>query len=98
MKIDNRKLREMIESYAVPLWDNSNNKDKEWVLRKGGGETYVQEKVLKKAGPYITEENLRKNAKEAVINALKSHQNSATSSKLSGDCQPNLKKYLKRGT
>ena len=50
-------FRSFIESEAKPRWEN---KDEEWSLRPGGGETYIQDTVLKKAGPFLTQENFNR--------------------------------------
>ena len=72
MDIDYNKLREVIEVQAIPLWENP---EEDWYLRVGGGEAYAQDKVLKNAVPHLTQENLRRRAKESVLNALKAHVN-----------------------
>jgi hypothetical protein len=66
------KLREVIEKCVRGHWGSTEG---DWQMRPGGGETYLQEKVLKKASPYLTEKSLRTNAKESVLSALKAHVN-----------------------
>jgi len=70
MDIDYDKLRKVIKLYAEPHWVKQ---DDEWPFRKGGGEKYQHDKVLKKASPYMSEEALRANSKENLWNALKYH-------------------------
>ncbi len=65
-------FRRFIESEAKPRWEN---KDEAWSLRPGGGETYVQDNVLKKAGPYLTQENIQSDIRQNLIKALSSHVN-----------------------
>ena len=72
MELDFSKFNEFIESYAKPRWEDQNE---EWPLRIGGGEVYIQDKVLKKAASFLTEEALQSNPLENVSNALKSHHN-----------------------
>jgi len=72
MEINYDKLRTAIETYARPCWEG---KGKDWVMRRGGGEIYVQEQVLVNAAPHLDEEALRKDAKERTLSALLSHVN-----------------------
>ena len=72
MKIDYDKLRKVIELHAVPRWEN---KDDEWPFRKGGGERYQHEKVLKNASPLLKEDALRIDAKQSLLDALKFNMN-----------------------
>jgi len=44
------KLREVIEKCVRVHWGSAEG---DWQMRPGGGETYLQEKVLKKASPYL---------------------------------------------
>ncbi len=71
MKVDFKKLKEFIETYAKPRWIQ---KEKEWYLRDGGGESYLQD-ILKKAAPFVKEETVSRDAKTAVLNMLKQHYN-----------------------
>lgn len=73
MNINYDKLRKVIEVYAKPRWEEGN--ESKWPWRKGGGEVYVQERVLKKAAPYLTEESLRRDPKDSLVSALKAHFN-----------------------
>jgi len=73
MNINYDKLRKVIQAYAKPWWNGE--VETKWPWRKGGGEIHVQEKVLKKAAPFLTEEALRRDPKESLMNALKAHFN-----------------------
>lgn len=73
MNINYDKFRKVIEVYAQSWWEGKI--DTKWPWRKGGGEIYVQERVLEKASPLLTEEALRKDPKENLLNALKCHFN-----------------------
>lgn len=73
MNINYDKLRKIIQVYAMPWWNGE--VETKWPWRKGGGEIHVQEKVLKKAAPYLTEEPLRRDPKESLTSALKAHFN-----------------------
>lgn len=72
MSIDLKVLQNAMETVVKPLWENPTT---DWDMRKGGGETYIQEKVLKKAQPYLSEERLQEHPQESVLNALKAHDN-----------------------
>ncbi len=67
------KLQKVIESYARPKWEAVESE--EWPWRNGGGEVYLQEDILKKASPHLTEEALREEAKESLFIALKADVN-----------------------
>jgi hypothetical protein len=67
MNLDYEKLEKMIEMHIAQDWKNPNA---EWNMRKGGGEKYIQEEIIPHAKPQLAEDNLRKNAKEAVWNAI----------------------------
>jgi MoxR-like ATPase len=71
--IDFDKLQKVIESYAKPKWEAVESE--EWPWRNGGGEVYLQEDILKKASPHLTEEALREEAKESLYIALKADVN-----------------------
>ncbi|NWF54259.1 MAG: AAA family ATPase [Syntrophaceae bacterium] len=71
MEINLKKLRELIEKHARPRWMQ---KEKAWHLRDGGGEAYLQD-ILEKASPFLKKENIAKDARSAVLNALKQHYN-----------------------
>jgi 5-methylcytosine-specific restriction protein B len=73
MNINYDKLRKVIQAYAKPWWNGE--VETKWPWRKGGGEIHVQEKVLKKAAPFLTEEALRRDPNESLTNALKAHFN-----------------------
>ncbi|MBM4300235.1 MAG: AAA family ATPase [Deltaproteobacteria bacterium] len=73
MNINYDKLKKVIEVYAEPWW--AGEVESKWPWRKGGGEIHVQERVLKKAAPYLTEDSLRKDPKDSVMSALKTHFN-----------------------
>jgi MoxR-like ATPase len=66
------KLKKLLNEYAKPHWEDKNKK---WPLRYGGGETYIQEKVLKKASPLISKESLLNKSKINLINCLQKHRN-----------------------
>lgn len=72
MNINYDRLKNVIEVYAKPLWQEVESK---WPWRKGGGEVYVQETVLSRAAPYLTKESLRRDPKESLSGALKYHYN-----------------------
>jgi MoxR-like ATPase len=71
MEINFDKLRELIEKHAKPRWLK---KEDDWELRQGGGEVYLQG-IYEKAAPFLKEENVIKDSKQAVLNALKQHYN-----------------------
>jgi hypothetical protein len=72
LSINFDKLKNLLDEYAKPHWED---KSKKWGLRYGGGEEYIQEKVLKKAAPLISKESLLVNSKNNIINCLQKHQN-----------------------
>jgi hypothetical protein len=67
MKIDYKKLRHLIRVHILPQWEKGNG---EWDMRRGGGEKYIQEKVLSVAAAQLKDATLRQNTKEAVLNAI----------------------------
>ena len=71
MEVNLGRLRQLIERYAKPRWMK---KEEEWYLRDGGGEAYLQE-ILKKATPFLKEDNITKDSKLAILNTLKQHYN-----------------------
>ena len=72
MQIDYDKLKKVIELHAVPRCESNDDK---WSFRKGGGESYQHDEVLKRAAPHLKEDALRINAKQSLLNALKYHRN-----------------------
>lgn len=72
MNIQLDKFKEFLKSEAKPRWDNQYE---EWSLRPGGGESYIQDKVLNKAHPFLSEENIKSNVKLNLIKALTLHVN-----------------------
>ena len=72
MNLNIEKFNVFIETEAKPRWENQ---DEEWSLRPGGGETYIQDTVLKKAAPFLTKENLESDIRQNLIKALTSHVN-----------------------
>ena len=72
MNLNLNEFRKFIESIVKPRWDNQ---DEEWHFRPGGGESYIQDKVLNKASSHLTEESLQSDIKLNLIKALKSHYN-----------------------
>jgi AAA domain (dynein-related subfamily)/EVE domain len=73
-KIQFEKLRSIFDLHLKPLWEGEKT-DKDWIMRYGGGETYIQEKVLKVASPYITKESIEIDIKNNLINCLQKHKN-----------------------
>ena len=76
MEIDIAKPKQIIGSHAMPKWAN---RDEEWSLRPGGGEAYVQDDVLRNAAPHLTEDELRRDAKQAVLDAINARNNNLLS-------------------
>jgi hypothetical protein len=72
MELDFRKFKRFIETYANPRWEQQ---DEKWPLRPGGGEAYIQNKVINKAAPCLSKEALQSNPLENVSNALRCHHN-----------------------
>lgn len=72
MKIDFDKLSLSLDKYANPKWGTP---DEEWALRPGGGEIYIQEKVLAKGSPFLARELIEKSPSESILNALKCNMN-----------------------
>jgi|GEM_PF-2903632 len=66
------KLKSVIERFAQPYWENPTP---DFDNRPGGGERYIHEKVLAGAAPHLTEEALRANVKEHLLEALHCHKN-----------------------
>ena len=77
MEINYEKLKQMINKHSVPRWGNG---DDEWSLRPGGGETYIQESVLKNASIWLTEDELEKDPKKVILNAINAPLNNLLSS------------------
>ena len=76
MDIDFKKLERMIEVHAKPTWQSQEG---EWPFRQGGGEIYIQEKVLKNANLYLKQEELKRDPKSAVWNAINAPENNLLS-------------------
>jgi hypothetical protein len=72
MEIDLRKLAAFLDQYAKPRWEN---RDEEWPFRPGGGESFIQDKVLAKGAPFLAENAIKLSAKESITNCLKCHVN-----------------------
>ena len=72
MDIDFADFREFLEKYAKPRWENI---EEEWPLRPGGGEVYIQEKVYRRAAPFLSEESLSKDIKSSLVKAMNAHFN-----------------------
>ena len=66
-------FKKAIEKYAKVAWEGKNKPD--WPWRMGGGEIYVQKKVLERAAPHLTEDAMKKGAKENILQAIKYHYN-----------------------
>ena len=67
MEIDYEKLKQMINKHSKPRWEN---RDEEWSLRPGGGESYIHDSVLKNASIWLTENELEKDPIKAILNAI----------------------------
>jgi len=74
MKIDREKFKKVIEKELKPLWEQNLDK-KGWSFRPGGGERYIQEKVVKRATILLKKPILKKDPKGSLLGALKSHVN-----------------------
>lgn len=72
MDIDFKKLSLFLDKYANPKWRTP---DEEWALRPGGGEIYIQEKVLAKGSPFLARDHLENSPSESILNALKVNMN-----------------------
>jgi len=72
MDLNLDKFRHLLEEHAVPIWKSEN---KDWDLRTGGGENYIQEKVLKKAHPFLMKGNLKVDVKKNLMKILGVHVN-----------------------
>ncbi len=70
LKLD--AFKDFIEKHLRQRWDSQ---DERWSVRPGGGERYIQDKVLKKAAPCLTIESLKVNARENLLRALQGHVN-----------------------
>ena len=76
MKVDYDKLKSMVELYAKPAWDGQLN---DWIMRKGGGETYIQEKILQHAIAQLKEDVLRSTPRDATFSAVMAPENNLLS-------------------
>jgi len=70
LKLD--RFRQLIDKYLKPKWGDSSD---EWVIRQGGGEEYIQERVLKRANPLSTIEHLDKDPNGSLKKVLSYHFN-----------------------
>ncbi len=71
LNIDLMKLKELVDKYIAPHW----GVDDDWDLRQGGGETYIQENILRRAQPLLVRDFLEANTKESLVGALKADVN-----------------------
>ena len=67
MNVDFDALRAAIDENVRKAWTQP---DREWSLRPGGGEVYLQERVLAKAQPFITADALGSTPKECIQRVL----------------------------
>lgn len=72
MEINLERFRTIAEELFIPRWEDT---DEKWPFRPGGGEAYVQEKVLDKAAPSFTKEVLENDVQQCLLNGLKAHYN-----------------------
>lgn len=72
MTIDFVKVRAFLEQHAKPKWEYP---DPEWLFRSGGGEAYIQEKVLANGSVFLTQEAIRLSPVDGLLNALRCHVN-----------------------
>ncbi len=72
MELNLDKFRVFVENHIRPHWEAH---DETWPFRPGGGELYIQEKVLNKAAPFLTLDSIKTNAKVNLISAIQSHLN-----------------------
>lgn len=69
--IDFKKLKVVIDRYIKPYWDDNDDLE----MRPNGGESYIQDKILPRAAPYLSEESIKTNARESLVGALKADIN-----------------------
>ena len=72
LNIDQNKLREAVDKFIAPHWGVA---DDDWALRQGGGESYIQEKILSRAQPLLVRDLLEANTKESLVGAFKADIN-----------------------
>ena len=72
MAFDRNRFKHLVEKHARPRWDAEKD---DWLLRSGGGEIYLQDKVLAKASPFLERSSLKKEPASNLIKAMSAHVN-----------------------